>query len=278
MDKKKILFIVDILGGLPFLCISWLLLIEDGSNPITMIPLIGLGLWVLIIIIIPFYAIGRAAKEAKQKKLADSMLKKRPDNTVYQATTVIFEETEIHALKRTAGLLGIMVIPMPLAFLCIILKLIFDMEVGWLVLIFSVLFLVAANVFLLYWLHKEENRYKNFIGYPQQYCHEVSVEFDLNTPGKLFCKFSLQNYHTEQLKEIMTIQYNAYSNVLVCLWGEIRPRDTYRGFQHDALAITLTQPQSEELYHLLRENRVYNIKDLSQKNANYILKAIGDRQ
>ncbi len=274
--KKKLLFMFDFYAFLPLVCLILMFCIISGEpSPLIIIPIIGFAIWVLALIIGPIIALSKGTKVARQKQLAGAKLQKRPDHTVYQANTVIFEQLKIRRKKMILLILGLATIPTFL--LGILLSAITDFEAAWIVLIFLLLLFVGFHVFLLYWFHEEETKYKYFPGCPDQFRHEVSVEFDLNTPGKVLCKFTLPGYHTEQLKELKGVYYNTTTKILVCMWGEIRQRNSGRGVQQDSLIITLSQPQSEELYCLLKENGVQNIQELSISNGTYIAKAINEK-
>lgn len=281
-SKKMLLFIVDFYVALPMVYLSLMTWFSFGSEELSsliIVPVIGFVIWVLALIIGPIIGFIKGMKEIRQKQLADSKLQKRPNHTVYQANTVIFEQLKIRQGKMALPVLGIIVIPI-YVFLGILFLLFLDFEVAWILGIFGALYAIGLHMFFLYWFHEEETKYKYFPGCPEQFRHEVSVEFDLNTQGRALCKFTLPGYHTDQLKELEGIFYNSTTKTLVCMWGAItkfRYSIGTRRSRKDSLAITLASPQSEELYSLLKENGVPNIQELSLSNGNYIAKAINEK-
>lgn len=278
MENKTI---KNILLGINFICfvplISFsLFFVLDKNDPLSKISFIILcasGVYTLVFVIfIILYALIKGSK----KEQAISNLPKRTEHTVYHATATIFEETKFIGLNR--GLVVISIIfmaPLLLIFISACFTAIAGMDMDWTFFVFSILLFFITNIFLPIGLKKIKQTYKAYLYCPQQYRHEVPVEFDLNTTGKVYSKFFFGDYEFKYLGVSGdTVQYNENTKTLVIRWGGSY-KIKYSRYSGGNLVIALPKQQSEELYRLLKENNV-TIQELSSENAYYILRTLGE--
>jgi len=275
-EKSIIKFLVgfNIFAIFPFLCLTWGLA-ADSSDPIIIIPIVGLIIWALSLVIVPIVLIVFYAKKNNgahpQNSVIVSTLPAEKRN--YQAYSTLFEDGYIMSGTRSALIGSVCVLPLTVL---VFFEYITDGDSAKMVLAFTIVFAVFINSFFLLWIYNEKGKYKKYVGCPEKYRHKAEVEFDLTTAGKLFCKFSIEGFYGNTLTEIRSIYYNSNKRILMCVRvGQFRPITRYMYREGiNVVSIIVTDYQAEELYNLIRENGVRNIQILPFDKATQIETAV----